>query len=174
MVPYRPSAPNGKLIVNMQDADSLGSLGCPANRGGPRRYEDVQDRHPKSTRRIYICFMDNYRISWLRRFWRARRKESNRARDRPDGNCIERSSDLELERLPRGPILRCLAGTTSTMPTSGGIPYLPASVENPPTTPTFTDTTVVNGTTYYYAVAADGSWGGQQLLQCGIDNTPVG
>ncbi len=50
-------------------------------------------------------------------------------------------------------------GTTSTMPTSGGIPYLPASVENPPTTPTFTDTTVVNGTTYYYAVAADGSWG---------------
>ncbi len=50
-------------------------------------------------------------------------------------------------------------GTTSTMPTGGGIPYLPASVQNPPTTTTFTDTTGTKGTTYYYAVAADGSWG---------------
>jgi hypothetical protein len=50
-------------------------------------------------------------------------------------------------------------GTTSTMPTSGGIPYLPASVQNPPTGTTFTDTTVTNGTTYYYAVSADGNWG---------------
>jgi len=50
-------------------------------------------------------------------------------------------------------------GTTSTIPTSGPIPYLPASVQNPPTGTTFTDTTVTNGTTYYYAVSADGSWG---------------
>jgi hypothetical protein len=50
-------------------------------------------------------------------------------------------------------------GTTSTMPTSGGIPYLPASVQNPPTGTTFTDATATPGTTYYYAVAADGSWG---------------
>lgn len=50
-------------------------------------------------------------------------------------------------------------GTTSAIPTSGGIPVLPASVHPPLTVTTFTDTTVTNGTTYYYAVSADGSWG---------------
>lgn len=48
-------------------------------------------------------------------------------------------------------------GTTSTLPTTGPIPYLP--VQTPPTGTTFTDTTVTNGTTYYYAVNANGSWG---------------
>lgn len=47
--------------------------------------------------------------------------------------------------------------TTGTIPTSGGITYLP--IQNPPTGTTFTDTTVENGTTYYYAVNANGSWG---------------
>jgi mannan endo-1,4-beta-mannosidase len=47
--------------------------------------------------------------------------------------------------------------TTSTTPTSGPITYLP--LQNPPTVATFTDTTVTNGTTYYYAVNANGSWG---------------
>lgn len=45
--------------------------------------------------------------------------------------------------------------TTSVLPTGGPIPYLP----NHPTGTTFTDTTVVDGTTYYYAVNAFGSWG---------------
>jgi len=47
--------------------------------------------------------------------------------------------------------------TTSTLPTSGPIMYLP--LQNPPSGTTFTDTTVTNGTTYYYAVNANGSWG---------------
>ena len=49
--------------------------------------------------------------------------------------------------------------TTSTIPTSGPITYLPGSVQNPPTGTTFTDTTATNGTTYYYAVNANGNWG---------------
>ena len=48
--------------------------------------------------------------------------------------------------------------TTATPPTSGPITgYLP--LQNPPTGTIFTDTTVANGTTYYYAVNANGSWG---------------
>jgi hypothetical protein len=49
--------------------------------------------------------------------------------------------------------------TTSTIPANGPITYLPAAVQNPPTGTTFTDTTVTNGTTYYYAVNANGNWG---------------
>ena len=48
---------------------------------------------------------------------------------------------------------------TTTIPISNGVTYLPASVQNPPTGTTFTDTTVTNSTTYYYAVNANGSWG---------------
>jgi hypothetical protein len=44
--------------------------------------------------------------------------------------------------------------TTGVIPTSGGIPYLTVNVPSP-----FTDTTVTNGTKYYYAVNANGSWG---------------
>jgi mannan endo-1,4-beta-mannosidase len=47
--------------------------------------------------------------------------------------------------------------TTSTLPTGGPITYLP--IQNPPTGTTFTDTTVTSGTTYYYAVNANGNWG---------------
>jgi hypothetical protein len=48
--------------------------------------------------------------------------------------------------------------TTSTSPPANGpVMYLP--LQNPPTGTTFTDTTVTNGTTYYYAVNANGSWG---------------
>ncbi|MGO9084335.1 MAG: hypothetical protein ACLQBK_03845 [Candidatus Sulfotelmatobacter sp.] len=48
--------------------------------------------------------------------------------------------------------------TSTTPPTSGPVTgYLP--LQNPPTATTFTDTTVTNGTTYYYAVNANGSWG---------------
>jgi len=44
--------------------------------------------------------------------------------------------------------------TTSTLNTSGGVTYLTGNIQSP-----FTDTTVTNGTTYYYAVNANGSWG---------------
>lgn len=49
--------------------------------------------------------------------------------------------------------------TSTTPPPNGPITYLPAAVQNPPTGTTFTDTTVTNGTTYYYAVNANGNWG---------------
>jgi len=49
--------------------------------------------------------------------------------------------------------------TTSTVPLTDPDAYLPAGVQNPPTGTTFTDTTVASGTTYYYAVNANGSWG---------------
>jgi mannan endo-1,4-beta-mannosidase len=48
--------------------------------------------------------------------------------------------------------------TTITIPPSTGpITYLP--LQKPPAGTTFTDTTVTNGTTYYYAVNANGSLG---------------
>jgi hypothetical protein len=46
-------------------------------------------------------------------------------------------------------------GTSSGGPGNGGITYLPVF----PTTTSYTDVGLTNGTTYYYEVNADGSWG---------------
>lgn len=44
--------------------------------------------------------------------------------------------------------------TTDVLSTTNGVTYLTGNIQSP-----FTDTTVTNGTTYYYAVNANGSWG---------------
>ena len=74
------------------------------------QYEIVENNQQAgSARSVHPCPVAVARSPGLRRLWWSRWEEPNRASHRPYCDCVERSGNFELERLPRGPVLRRLA-----------------------------------------------------------------